>query len=218
MLLFWPWFVEAAFVAAYNTTTLDPVDNICVPLDVVIWACCAWSSRHMPSELIFSVPALMSALWVALYRRRNPDRYRRWRTAITSIRRAIILPFLHHQLRKLLPASVHPVAAGALQLLVLSGSLHTLIATAFFLNEWWLAPLEMVLTVLMFATAAPAACANTLAGPHPHAGWQVAAALMDRAALGTYSRSLQDPSTAHAVCCTTLNSVLVSVQCRVTRS
>lgn len=35
---------------------------------------------------------------------------------------------------------------------------------------------------------------------------------MDKAALGIYKRSLGQPDMAHAVCCTTLNTTLVSKQ------
>jgi hypothetical protein len=72
--------------------------------------------------------------------------------------------------------------------------------------------LELAVSGLMLGSAAPHSCSNILAGPQPYAGWQAAAAVMQKASLGIYGSSVRDPRMDHAVCCTTLNTVLVSSQ------
>ena len=70
--------------------------------------------------------------------------------------------------------------------------------------------LEIAVTALALGSSAPSSCSHILSGPHPNAGWLKAAAVMDRAAFNIYSGSMHDASKAHAVCCTTLNTTLVS--------
>jgi hypothetical protein len=102
--------------------------------------------------------------------------------------------------------------AAVLHLFVLSGSAHTVCASFFFLNSWWTALFEVTVSAVAFGSAAPAACKNVLAGPQPHAGWKAAAQVFDRAALNIYNTRLQEPGLEHAVCCTTLNTVLVGLE------
>lgn len=209
MLLFWPWFVECAFQQHYNRTTLGFMDTICLPLDVLIWFSCVLAGWRTPVECLCSALPLMSSIAFAVYKYKQPDRYRRQRTVLTAFRRFLVMPYLS---LVLLRRPLHVAGrwqSAFLHLFVLSGSVHTIIATFFFLNNWWTALFEIALAAVMLGAAAPTACSNVLAGPCPHAGWQAAAALMDKAALNIYSRSLQNASLEHAVCCSTLNTVLV---------
>ncbi len=113
-------------------------------------------------------------------------------------------------LRRPVQASSNGQAALAL-LWVGSGSSHMLLATVIFLNSWWVSVAEAVVSALMLSTAAPSSCRSVLAGPHT-AGWQTAAAVLDRATLGIWRHSLAQPDMAQAVCCTTLNTTLVSAE------
>jgi hypothetical protein len=217
MLLFWPWFVECAFQQQYYKTTLGLCDSVCLPLDALIWVACIvemllagrWRS---PVEVACTILPLVAAVACFIYRQRNPRTYRCKRSAITACRRMAILPYLSWVLlrRQLQPTGSWLAAFS--HLFILSGGKFVLIATAFFLNSWWVAVPELVVSGLMLASAAPHSCSNILAGPQPYAGWKAAAAVMDKVSLGVYSTSVHDPRLEHAVCCTTLNTVLVSTQ------
>jgi hypothetical protein len=215
MLLFWPWFVESAFQQQYYKTTLGMCDTVCLPLDAFIWIvdivdmllAGRWRS---PLEVACTVPPFVAVLTCILYRRNNPDKYRRKHSAITACRRLAILPYLSCVLLRRPAQPTGSWSAALTHLFILSGGMHVMIATAFFLNSWWIAIGELVVASLMLGSAAPRSCNNILAGPQPYAGWKAAAAVMEKVSLGVYSSSVQDPSLEHAVCCTTLNTVLVS--------
>lgn len=211
LLLFWPWFVECAFQQHYNSNTLDPCDRICLPLDIVIWVCCALGARHTPQQLLWVAPGLLSAVCVAVLRRRHPNWCKKRRTAITAARRLMVLPYLAFVLLRQPLHATGAWQAAVLHLLVLSGGVHNTIAAFFFLNPWWVSLWELALGALVLGSAAPATCKQLMEGTHPDAGWRSAAALMDHAALNIYSSTLEDPKMAHAVCCTTLNTMLVRV-------
>jgi hypothetical protein len=174
MLLFWPWFVECAFQQHYHRTTLGIADAVCLPLDVLIWIACMFSGGRM-LDVACALPPMLVALAITRLRHRQPELYTRRRTALTALRRASILPFLSLVLLRRPLHITGSWAAAAVHLLVLSGGLHSLIASFFFLNSWWTAMCEAVLTAVVLGSAAPAACANMLAGPQPHAGWRAAA-------------------------------------------
>jgi hypothetical protein len=215
MLLFWPWFVESAFQQRYYRTTLGLCDSVCLPLDALIWViiivAMLFAGRWRATlELACTVPPFVAALTCLLHRQRSVDKYRRKRSTITACRRLAILPYLSWVLLRQQPHITGSWPAALMHLLVLSGSAHTLIATGFFLNSWGVAVLELLVSSLMLGSAAPHSCSNILAGPQPHAGWRAAAAVMEKVSLGMYSSSVQDPRLEHAVCCTTLNTVLVS--------
>lgn len=213
LLLFWPWFVECAFQQHYNSNTLDPCDRICLPLDIVIWVCCALGARHTPQQLLWVAPGLLSAVCVAVLRRRHPNWCKKRRTAITAARRLMVLPYLAFVLLRQPLHATGAWQAAVLHLLVLSGGVHNTIAAFFFLNPWWVSLWELALGALVLGSAAPATCKQLMEGTHPDAGWRSAAALMDHAALNIYSSTLEDPKMAHAVCCTTLNTMLVTCSC-----
>jgi hypothetical protein len=215
MLLFWPWFVECAFQQQYYKTTLGLCDSVCMPLDILIWLIdivlmLVAGRWWAPLELACTVPPFVAAVACLLYRRRNPDKYRRKRSSTTACRRLASLPFLSWVLLRRQPQAIGSWPAALMHLLVLSGGVHTLIVSGLFLNSWGVAVLESLASSLMLGSAAPHSCSNILAGPQPHAGWKAAAAVMEKASLGMYSSSVQDPHLEHAVCCTTLNTVLVS--------
>lgn len=294
MLLFWPWFVESAFQQHYQRTTLSVADAVCLPLDIFIWVLICLTSGGQTLCLACALPPLMVTLSTVLLRHQQPELYTRRRAALTALRRLGIAPALGLVLLRRPHHVTGSWAVAAVHLLVMSGSMHSLIAPFFFLNNWSTAMFEAVLTAAMLATAAPAACTNILAGPQPYAGWRVAAGeqhstaqpdpphpskkhqpmayarvvsvvagsshltqkhkpkrrlsditrcdvdssspqttkvahspsspthkippspfpagLMDKAALNLYSSSLQDPALEHAVCTTTLNTLLVSAR------
>lgn len=168
----------------------------------------AWRT---PRELLCTLPAVLSSLGFAAFKQQRPAHYVRHRTAITAFRRCVIMPYLGLILLRRPLHATGSWPAAVLHLLVLSGSVHTFIANFFFLNNWWTALIEAVVSTFALGSAAPSACRNVLVGPQPHAGWRAAAELFDKAALGIYSSRLKDPALEHAVCCTTLNTVLVSV-------
>jgi hypothetical protein len=209
-----PRFVECAFQQHYSRTTLGVCDSICIWLDIVIWLCCILASWRTPKALLCTVPTLLTSLGLAVFKQHRPAQYNRHRTAITVFRRCTIHPYLALILRQPLHATGSWPAAFScrfLHLFVLSGSVHTVIASFYFLNKWWTTLFEVAVSAVALGSAAPAACRNVLAGPQSRAGWQAAAELFDKAALNIYSNRLQEPRLEHAVCCTTLNTVLVSV-------
>jgi hypothetical protein len=211
-LLFWPWFVEFAFQRHYRCSTLHLADAVSLPVSLLIWVAClaavAFSGNcklwHLLTVLVPA--AYESRAWHHKYN--DPERYNKRRTAITVLRRVGILPYIAFVLlRQPVHAPTNWQAAFTL-LCVGSGSAHTLIMHVFFLNSWWVAIAEGLLSVLLLASAAPSGCRSVLAGPHT-AGWGTAAAVFDRATLGIWRRSLEQPDMAQGVCCTTLNTTLV---------
>lgn len=209
LLLFWPWFVECAFQQNYYNNTLDLCDRVCLPLDIIIWVCCALGSWHKPQELFWVAPGFLWALCVAVLRRRHPNWCRRRRTAITVARRLMALLYLGFVLLRQPLQPTGTWQAAVVHLFVLSGGVHNTIAALFFLNPWWVSLWELALGALVLGSAAPETCRHVMEGTHPDAGWRSAAALMDRAALNIYSSTLENPKLAHAVCCTTLITMLV---------
>lgn len=215
LLLFWPWFVECAFQKHYHSSTLSLVDSFSIPVSILIFF----------SDLVFAVidsnfwkaatilPALAFEFWCLAYRYRYPEKFTKRRSTLTTIRRLGILPVLSMFVIRN-PALVQTDSRGkaALVLLVVaSGSLHNFAAMFLFFSPWWTTIAELAVGTALLGTAAPSSCRNLLAGPVPDAGWPTAAALMDKAALGLYKRSLSQPDMAQAVCCTTLNTTLVSM-------
>lgn len=208
LLLFWPWFVECAFQKHYRCTTLHLVDAVSLPVSLVIWVACIFSCT--PWQLVTVLPPMTFEAWVWYHKYNQPERYNKRRTVLTAMRRLGIIPYLGFvQLRRPFHASSSWQSAIML-LWIGSGSGHTLVATFIFLNSWWVAIAEGVAAFLLLAPAAPSSCASVLSGPYAAAGWPTAAAVMDRATLGIWRRSLAQPDMAHAVCCTTLNTMLVS--------
>lgn len=175
MLLFWPWFVESAFQQHYDRTTLGIADAVCLPLDILIWVLVSITSGGQLLCLACALPPLLVTVAVVLLRHQQPELYTRRRTALTALRRLGIVPVLSLVLLRRPHYVTGSWAAAMVHLLVLSGSMHSLIAPFFFLNNWWTAMCEAVLTAVVLGTAAPAACTNMLAGPQPYAGWRAAA-------------------------------------------
>lgn len=210
LLLFWPPVVEQSFQEHYSSTTLHLCDSINMPLDMIIWILSLLSSWRTTLGLWCTLPPLACVLGLTMLRHVSPAAYSRHRTFITVLRRLAFYPYLSLVLLHRPPHATSSWQAALIHLFVLSGSFHAACAAVVLLNHWWTALWEMAVSVLAFAAAAPVCCSNILAGSQPKAGWRAAAGFMDTAALGIYSSSLQDERMEHAVCCTSLNTVLVS--------
>jgi hypothetical protein len=213
--MFWPWFVECAFQRHYRCSTLHMVDTVSLPVSLLIWTVgllvFAVGSNSSPWHLLAVLPPMAFEAWAWYHKCNDPERYNKRRTAITATRRLGVMPYLACVLlRQPVHASTNWQAAVTL-LWVGSGSAHTLMASVFFLSSWWVSIAEGLLSVLLLASAAPSSCRSVLAGPHT-AGWGTAASVFDRATLGVWRRSLDQPDMAQAVCVTTLNTSLVSAQ------
>lgn len=213
MAVFRPPYVGQGFQQHYTSTTLAHVDRISLPADILIWAAGLLSTWHTPLGTLCAAPPLAFAVGCTLWRHTCHEGYLRHRTAITAMRRLTIYPYLTLVYLAQRPpqaaATASPLAAFV-HLFVLSGS-FVVCAAALMLNYWWTALWEVPVSVAAFAATAPISCRDILAGPQPYAGWRAAAELMDATALNIYSSSLQDSALEHAVCCTTLNTMLVGL-------
>lgn len=110
-------------------------DNVSLRLDLVIWLAC-WATAPSQSllQMLTALCCLAAMLALALHWR-YPDFYTKHRTAITTARRMLTLPYVQ-QLAVRAGHPSEPVSAAVLHLLVKTGALHNFVGSLFFLDGW----------------------------------------------------------------------------------
>uniref|UniRef100_A0A383WJG1 Uncharacterized protein n=1 Tax=Tetradesmus obliquus TaxID=3088 RepID=A0A383WJG1_TETOB len=209
---FKPWFVDKAFQRWHSVCHLRAFDLVSLRLDVCIWLVC---TAIQPLSIALLLSALCTVLAVAALAAHTlaPETYTRHRTAITTARRLLTLPFIkHHCSRQLQQRG--PVAAVLQHFLVLNGALLNFMGALFFLDGWHVTAVNSLLGLAVLGPLAGPSCKQLLAGPNADsAAWWGLAAALDKAAGGLFKRQLQQPQMAVAVCRTVATSVQVLLSC-----
>jgi hypothetical protein len=139
--------------ANYN---LKAHDYVSLRLDVVIWLVCWATGPSAAAMQLLTVLCCLSAVLALAVHCRHPATYTVNRTAITTARRIITLPYILHLASKTYSPK-GPVAAVVLHLLVQTGALHNFAGSLFFLQGWrvgaYLAAEQRCYLVLMCAVS-----------------------------------------------------------------
>lgn len=210
---FRPWFVDKAFQKWHVNYNFKAFDNVSLRLDLVIWLAC-WATAPSQSllQMLTALCCLAAVLALALHQR-YPDFYTKHRTAITTARRMLTLPYVQ-QLAVRAGHPSGPVSAAVLHLLVKTGALHNFVGSLFFLDGWRVAAINSLVGFTVLRSTVRPSCSQLLAGPFADsAAWRRLAAALDRAAAGVFRRKLHQPALALAVCSTTVSSMQVLLSC-----
>jgi hypothetical protein len=131
----------------HSISNLKAFDAVSLRLDVCIWLVCTAVMAPLSLTQLLNAMCFVSALAALAVHTVAPATYMRHRTAITTARRLLTLPFMRHYTnRQFHPRG--PVAALLQHLLVQTGALHNFIGALFFLDGWrvgeWLRQLAML--------------------------------------------------------------------------
>jgi hypothetical protein len=126
-------YLRCSHVCRHANYNLKAVDYVSVRLDVIIWLVCWATGQSAFIVQLLTALCWLSALLALAVHSRHPAIYTQHRTAITTVRRMITMPYILHTASKTYSPK-GPVAAVVLHLLVQSGALHNFVGSLFFLQ------------------------------------------------------------------------------------
>jgi hypothetical protein len=118
--------------ASYNYKAIDYVS---LRLDLLIWLICAATSPQLSLLQLHTVLCCVSGVVAIAVHKLFPAVYMQHRTAITTTRRMLTLPYIRQSAHKHM-GPTGAVQALVLHLLVQTGALHNFVGSLFFLDGW----------------------------------------------------------------------------------
>jgi hypothetical protein len=118
--------------AGYNYKAIDFVS---LHLDLLIWLVCAATAPALSLLQLLTALCCVSGVAGITVHRLAPAFYMQHRTAITTARRMITLPYIRQSANKHM-SPTGPVSALVLHLLVQTGAMHNFVGLLFFLDGW----------------------------------------------------------------------------------
>jgi hypothetical protein len=118
--------------ASYNYKAFDFVS---LHLDLLIWLVCAATAPALSLLQLLTALCCVSGIAAIAVHKLAPAFYMQHRTAITTARRMITLPYIRHSANKHM-SPTGPVSALVLNLLVQTGAMHNFVGSLFFLDGW----------------------------------------------------------------------------------